>query len=249
MINTPEKPLRTAYIAALQTATGLGVFPDGVPKSATTPTAYILITSQTKTRTAIAKPTVATNPADNFGWLASIVFDIQFFSPSGFSNPGAVDNIEEQVINVAETITVSGWDVKTRVQVQSMPLPVNTSTNFINRRVLTYQHWMQKTETSGPPWIPPTPFEPIIIHAGTPIPYFVANLPGYSKFSEVITEIGWNDLTSGLNTGELTRVYDIPVVKIDSNGNGTGTFLGWNIYGYRAVNSLTFAQDTYITLR
>lgn len=144
MIYTPEKPLRTAYIAALQTATGLSVYPDLVPKNIYTPTAYILLTSQTKTRTAVAKPTEASNLSDNFGWLTSIVFDIQYFSPSGFSNPGAVEDIEQQIINVAETILVPGWAIKSRVQVQSMPLPVNTATNFINRRVLTYQHWMEK---------------------------------------------------------------------------------------------------------
>lgn len=144
MIYSPEKPLRTAYLAALKTATGLGVFPDLVPKSTPTPTAYILITSQTKNRTAVAKPTANTNLSDNFGWLTSIVFDIQYLSPTGFSNPGAVEDIEQQVINVAETILVPGWAIKSRVQVQSTPLPVNTATNYINRRVLTYNHWMEK---------------------------------------------------------------------------------------------------------
>lgn len=142
MIYSPEKPLRTAYIAALKTATGLDIFADLVPKSAGTPTAYILITSQTKTRTAVAKPTDSLS--DNFDWLASIVFDIQYLSPSGFSNPGAVEDIEQQVINVAETVLVPGWAIKSRVQVQSTSLNINTATNFINRRVLTYQHWMNK---------------------------------------------------------------------------------------------------------
>lgn len=144
MIYTPEKPLRTAYIAALQIATGLNVYADLVPKTNPTPTAYILITSQTKTRTAVAKPTTQSNLSDNFGWLASLVFDIQYFSPSGFSNPGAVDDIEEQVINVAESIEVDGWSIKSRIQVQSTPLPINTATNYINRRVLMYNHWMEK---------------------------------------------------------------------------------------------------------
>ncbi|ASU34412.1 hypothetical protein [Mucilaginibacter xinganensis] len=144
MIYSPDKPLRTAYITALQIATGVGVFPDLVPKNIQTPTSYILLTSQTKTRIAVAKPTASSNLSDNFGWLSSIVFDIQYFSPSGFSNPGAVDDIEQQIINVAETVEVPGWAIKSRVQVQSIPLPVNTPTNYINRRVLTYQHWIEK---------------------------------------------------------------------------------------------------------
>lgn len=142
MIYSPDTHLRTAYLAALQTATGLPVFADLVPKSTDVPTAYILITSQTKTRTAVAKPTGEIY--DNYDWLASIVFDIQFFSPAGFANPGAVEAIEEQIINVAENIVVADWVIKSRVQIQSRPLPVTTATNYINRRVLTYQHWLQK---------------------------------------------------------------------------------------------------------
>lgn len=144
MIYSPDAPLRTAYIAALETATGLGVYPDDVPKSIPVPNSYILIGSQTKNRTAVAKPTDQSGLSDNFGWNSTIVFDIQFFSPAGYSNPGAVDAIEEQVINIAETITVPGWVIKSRIQVQSRPLPISTAVNYINRKVLTYQHWIEK---------------------------------------------------------------------------------------------------------
>lgn len=142
MIFTPDKPLRTAYAAALQLAIGLPVYVDLVPKSDTTPLSYIIISSQTKVRTAVAKPT--STLSDNFGWLSNITLDIQHLSQSGYSNPGVVDDIEEQVINVAENISVAGWAVKSRVQVQSRPLDINTVPNYINRRVLVYQYWLEK---------------------------------------------------------------------------------------------------------
>jgi hypothetical protein len=142
MIYSPDIPLRTAYISAIKIATGLEVYPDNVPKSVTVPTQYILITSQTNVRTAVAKPTFTLS--DNYDWLSNIVFDIQYFSPSGYSNPGAVDIIYEQIINVAENILVPGWAVKSRIFVQSRPLNISTATNYINRKVLTYSHWLQK---------------------------------------------------------------------------------------------------------
>lgn len=144
MIDTPDIDLRATYISAIETATGLGVYPDLVPKNITTPTSYVLITSQTDVRTAVAKPTINSGLSDNYGWLSNIVFDIQYLSPSGFSNPGAVDVIFKQIVNVAETIVVPGWDVKSRVFIQSRPLNINTPTNFVNRKVLTYQHWIEK---------------------------------------------------------------------------------------------------------
>lgn len=141
----PDTPLRSAYIAALQAfISGVPVYPDKVPKSADIPTQYILITTQTTTRTAVAKPTDLSEQSDNFGWLCNIVFDIQVIGPSGFSNPGAVDYIFEQLINVAENITVNDWAVKSRVFVQSRLLNIDTPDNYINRKVVTYQHWIDK---------------------------------------------------------------------------------------------------------
>lgn len=141
----PNIAVRTAYISALtEFISGVPVYPDVVPKNVTIPTSYILISSQTNTRTAVAKPTEASEKADNYEWLSNIVFDVQSFSPSGYSNPGAVDYICEQVINVAENFSMDGWTVKSRVFVQSRPLNINTATNFINRQVITYQNWLQK---------------------------------------------------------------------------------------------------------
>lgn len=141
----PDPVLRTAYIAALSNfIEGVPIYVDLVPKSAGTPLLYILITSQTTVRTNVSKPTNLSDPSDNFGWLSSIVFDVQNVSQAGFSNPGPVDYVIGQIVNVAENLMIDGWAVKSRVFVQSRPLNVATATNFINRKVLTYQHWLEK---------------------------------------------------------------------------------------------------------
>lgn len=137
----PDKPLRTSYATAIM-AVGIQAFADLIPEQVSTPSSYILIHSQSKVRTAVAKPTDSVS--DNFNFIATIVFDINVISPSGFANPGEADDIEEVIINLAENITVNGWAIKSRVFVQSLPLPVKTATNYINRKVVTYQHWMEK---------------------------------------------------------------------------------------------------------
>lgn len=144
MIYNPDKPLRTAYLVALQAATGVGVWTDGIPKSVPVPISYILITTQTRTRTAVAKPTDNSGLSDNFGWLSGITFDINVISPAGFSNPGAIDDLIEKVINVAENILVPGWCIKSRVYFNTSPLNLSTPTSYINRKTVIYQHWIEK---------------------------------------------------------------------------------------------------------
>src|ERR1700761_3724089 len=122
---TLDIPLRTAYKAALASATGLSVWVKKVPKTASTiPDQYILITTQSKTRTAIAKADQTIT--DNYDWLASIEFQIVNNSISGMANPGANDVIEPLVINVADTIQVPGWSVKSRDLLQQTDLDIDT---------------------------------------------------------------------------------------------------------------------------
>lgn len=137
----PDKYLRAAYGQALQ-GFGYTIYADSVPKPLNVGDTYILITSITRVRTQSAKPTDGVN--DNWSWLANITFDINVLTPSGFANPTAAEDIEENIINTAEQLEISGWTIKSRVQVQSRPLPINSPTTYVNRRVLTYQHWIDQ---------------------------------------------------------------------------------------------------------
>lgn len=90
----------------------------------------------------------------------------------------------------------------------------------------------------------------VTIPATTAIPYFLnaASYIGSSKDSEIITKVSFKDPTTGASTGKPVRVYDIPVPEQDTNNDGTGTFTGWNIYGYDN-GSGQFSEDTFITIK
>lgn len=135
-IFNPDKYIRAAYINQLSGFAA--IYADAIPKSSAIGDKYILITSITKTRTQAAKPT--SELGDNWTYLVNIVFDINVISPAGYANPTSVEDIEENIVNVAETILIGGWAIKSRVLIQSIPLPVKTPTSYVNRRILTYQH-------------------------------------------------------------------------------------------------------------
>jgi hypothetical protein len=137
MIKNPNTPLRAGYIAAIKSdIPDTPVWAKKVPRSISPlPAEYILITSQTLNRTAIGK--------DCWEWLCSIVVDIVFQGPLGFSNTEKVDTIEEKVINAIESnLQVEGFQVKSVDLVQSITLDAETPTQSVERRVLTYEHWV-----------------------------------------------------------------------------------------------------------
>jgi hypothetical protein len=142
MILNPNKPIRIAYIAALNGF--VPVFAKNVPRNITVPDQFILITTQTKTRVNSSKPTIYSGLSDNFGWQVNTVLDLNSFSPAGYANPGRNDDLEELVVQAIENILVPAWTVKSRVFVQSLDLDIATATNYIERRVITYSHWMEQ---------------------------------------------------------------------------------------------------------
>lgn len=136
MIKNPESPLRTAYIAALS-----GVQPiwaGKVPKTGVVPRSYTIIGSQTKNPTEKGKEGC-------MEWLCSIVLDLWNVNPAGYSAKGINDNIEEQIIDIIEQgITVEGFRVNSADFIDSIDLSVETPTQSIERRVITYQHWLSQ---------------------------------------------------------------------------------------------------------
>jgi hypothetical protein len=134
----PNAPLRNAYLTAWA-ATGLPVWAKKVPKSAVIPKQYILITSQTKQRTEVSK--------DCFEWLCQIVVDIIYVGAAGYASPIKNDDIEEIGVNAIQAgIVVAGFDVKSYDFIQSLDLDIETDTQSIERRVITYEHWLQQID-------------------------------------------------------------------------------------------------------
>lgn len=89
-----------------------------------------------------------------------------------------------------------------------------------------------------------------VIPAGTLIPKFIdASLyTGSNANFDVITKATNYDPSTGDPTGQLKRWYDMDVIDQDTNGDGTGSFTGWNVYGHDD-GSGNFKEDTYIILK
>ena len=138
----PNKYLRTAYVQGLPAyVNGIPVFVKKVPKSANPPSQYILITSQTKNQTAIGK--------DCFEWLCEIVVDCIYSGPAGFAAPVNNDDVEENVQSfVLSGVEMPGWQVKSNDFIGSIDMDAETPTQSIERRVLTFQHWVNYNGTT-----------------------------------------------------------------------------------------------------
>lgn len=135
MIKNPDEPLRTAYLAALAPVQPIWV--EQVPKNVTVPLSYTLIGSQTKNPTEKGKEGC-------MEWLCTIVIDVYSISPAGYSAKSVNDTAEEQIIDIIEQgFAVDGFMVKSIDFVDSITFKtLQTPTQNIERRSITYQHWL-----------------------------------------------------------------------------------------------------------
>lgn len=132
----PNTPLRAAYITALAAVLNVPGWAKKVPKNANPiPANYFLVHSQTLNPTERCK--------ESFEWLCSIVVDIIYAGPSGYASPVQTETLEAGVFTAVENgIVVPGFDVKSIRFIDSINLDEETPTQSIERRVITYQHWL-----------------------------------------------------------------------------------------------------------
>lgn len=137
----PNKYLRTAYVQGLPAyVEDIPVYSKRLPKDTSTASQYIIIRSQTKNQTAIGK--------DCFEWLCEIIVDCIYSGVAGFSAPVNNDDLEENVQSfVLSGVTMDGWQVKSNDFINSIDLDADTPTQHIERRVLTFQHWINYNGT------------------------------------------------------------------------------------------------------
>lgn len=134
----PNTPIRTALVDGLRVAVSGNTWAGILPKDRGVLENYILITSQTKNSTERSKC--------GFEWLCTVNFDIYHLNLLGYNSCVEVDEVEAKIISFIENgFTVVGFDLKSHELVNSVDLNLDTDTNSIERRVLTYQFWvMQK---------------------------------------------------------------------------------------------------------
>ncbi len=243
-MKNPDKYLREGYLAAIQ-AQGLAAYNKDLPPDTNPlPGLYVLIESQSKKTTERSK--------EDFEWVCRVTMHIVRTNTRGTSFTADVDDAEELCITAIEAgIIVNNFYLKSTYHIDSLNLDLTDKTTTIERRVLIYEHWLSEiglgaTGPTNPGTGGVTVAPRILIPAGTSIPYLLT-FPGYGPYVEIVTEVIWIDPVTHLPTGQLVRVYDIPAIKQDSNGDGTGYFTGWKIFGHDD-GAGNFKEDTYVSL-
>lgn len=137
-MKNPNKYIRKAFVDALGTATGLGVYDQGIPIDLQPlPNLYVLVKNQSKGRFAVSK--------QNDEWLCSFSLDINSVNEKGFNSSVRVDDIEEQLLTAVPNVAIPGFKLKWTRLVDSLPFdPLETPTQTINRTVLVYEQWLNK---------------------------------------------------------------------------------------------------------
>lgn len=136
MIN-PDRYLRTAYVTALKSATGLPVYAKSVP-AGTTEKKYIILDSQSKSQTVKAK-------VNYFEWLARINVNIYSINDAGNFAPINTDDIEQIVLNVVlGGVQITGFNNKNTDLISTQDLSLNFASKAVDRKLLIFEHWLSE---------------------------------------------------------------------------------------------------------
>ena len=131
---TPNTPLRIAYLNALA-GIGVPVYAKKIPKDVKIPLNFIILNAQLLKRTEVSK--------NSWEWLCAINVDITYNGVTGFASPVQTEIVEQAVLTAIEGgITVPGFFVKSTVLFNSLSMDAETPTQSIERRIITYQHWL-----------------------------------------------------------------------------------------------------------
>jgi len=144
-ILNPDKHVRIGYIAALQAATGLKVWHRRIPKNVTVPAKYIILDTQSKNETVNAKNNEERETY--FEWLVTLDVNIYNVNQLGYSNAEAVDDIEQIIISVIrQGINIPNFNNKNTQIIESQDLSADTTTQSIDRKLIKFEHWLNRSE-------------------------------------------------------------------------------------------------------
>lgn len=145
-ILNPDKNIRIAYITALQAATGLKVWHRKIPKNISPiPAKYIILDTQSKNETVVAKNNEERETY--FEWTVTIDVNIYNVNQVGYSNADVVDDLEQIVISVIrQGINIPNFNNKNTNILESQDLSADTTTQSIDRKMIKFEHWLNRTE-------------------------------------------------------------------------------------------------------
>jgi len=130
-----NKYIRKAIIQALSP---IPVFSNFVPKSIDTPDRYVLITSMGKQEFARAK--------NCYEWQVSFNLDVFRVGTLGYDFSTDVDDMCEVIIPAIKELVSEEVQIKNVYLEFENDLSFDSTTNSINRRVLTYSVWCNYQE-------------------------------------------------------------------------------------------------------
>lgn len=134
----PDKYIRKAYIDAIELATGLTGYDTDIPKDVLAlPKQYFIIRGQSKQRTSISKQL--------WEWDCQVTIDLVSVNDLGYHSSASVDDIEQTVLTIIESgLVIPNFNNKSTRFVDSVPMPVDTLTESIDRKVIIYEHWLNR---------------------------------------------------------------------------------------------------------
>jgi hypothetical protein len=144
----PDKYIRKAYIDGLSLLTGLPAYHKRLPVDIyPLPSMYILITTQTKNESGTKGKQLSTSLSAFrlTEWMCSITIEIIRVNERSFGSYASVEDVEEQIIDWVRTqLQVPEFYVKETELVDSISLDIDTDTVSMDRKVLTFQHWVNE---------------------------------------------------------------------------------------------------------
>lgn len=130
MLN-PNKYIRQAIIQAIAP---LKCWTVRVPKNEPTPTEYVILNSETQNEYVTSKT--------EYEWLLSINLDVTVLGQVGFDNTTKVDDMIEDIIPAVKSLKHPLLNISNVTLQASNTLNYDTTTNSVNRKVLTFEIWV-----------------------------------------------------------------------------------------------------------
>lgn len=131
-MRNPSKYIRAGIITTLAPLT-VPVWNKRIPKNASTPTKYILIINQDTQQYERSKSC--------YEYSCTFTLDLCNITTLGNDATVQVDDLEEAVRTAMDSLRVPNFVVKD-MSYSSFDLDMDTGTNTINRRLITYTIWL-----------------------------------------------------------------------------------------------------------
>lgn len=132
---TPDGAIRQAIKIALTTA-GIPCFDGVVPISETTPTAFVQIEMQGRSRAAVSK--------QNYEWLGECTLTLVKVNEKGYISSVELDNMDTQVCSIMDMLGVNGFRVALTRFLSSDSDNLESPADTICRRHIRFEIWVNR---------------------------------------------------------------------------------------------------------